>query len=949
MNQPRASLIGLIIAVLLGALLLTPVQAQQGEGYWYTVQPGDSWWSISARTGIPVGVLQANNPQAIRANLWLWVGERIWIPTGTLRQTRGYWYVVQPGDTWLGLALRTGVPVSVLKRLNPHAIRPNDWMWVGDRIFIPLQGAAPPSPATPTPTPRPPTPTPTPTPTEPTPTPTPPRPTPASPTPTATPKPTFTPTPTSTPTSLPIATPTIAAKPLRPPTPTPTLTPTPSPTSPLAVACPTTTEEITTALREVLAQTGGNVGLIREWAQACGLAPEQGTPVASTDVNGDGRTDLVVIANFTDPTTATPQHAVIVFLAQGEAYMPIFRASAPGNAQLLAFRDVNADGQLDLVWQSEVCQPGACYATVRVYTWTGPEKKFVPFTEGEISMPNATVRLEDVTPDNGEEIVLHGGIIRTISAGPQRSWTETWGSEGGSPYRLLARVYDPSDCLYHWVLDGNAALNEGRLEDALRFFQAVVSDENLVPCWLRPNEEEELRTFGWFRLALTYAYAGQPDMVATVVNQAQAAYPDAPYIEALRTWYRTYQETTSPLQACAALQPFVEANPILWEMLADYGYANPTFGPANVCPTVPPEETAVCPRTLEGALTRVRQVLMEQSGDVLALDQAVRACGYAGDAYGGVGAQDVDQDGDEDVFVTLNLFTPTTRGVLAAFHREGETYELAWSVPFSGTVTLLALEDLNLDGWPDVAWQETRCLEDDPSTCQTQAYVYSWTGARYENWVEGQPAGLNARVYFADEAPGQGQELILHEELPSGGAVEDVPARQSIWTSDAGAPYALYDVRYSGTPCARYALHAAEVALTTAPRYGWKRAVDRLRRVLTDNTLTACHPTLDADEELQLIRDIARFHLALAYAYQGNLEQAETTLAPLFDQEMTPVSTLARLWWESYPKAGGKAACARVIEEAQRQPRLLSVLSGYPAGDVPPATVQALCPVLIGP
>ncbi len=143
MFKPRMWILVVLIIVALGATLSLPGYAQQGrgEGYWYTVRPGDSWWSISVQTGIPVGALQAANPQAIRPNLWLWQGERLWIPTGQVTRQRGYWYIVQPGDSWLDLAIRTGVSVSVLKRLNPQAVHPHDWMWAGDRIFIPTSGS----------------------------------------------------------------------------------------------------------------------------------------------------------------------------------------------------------------------------------------------------------------------------------------------------------------------------------------------------------------------------------------------------------------------------------------------------------------------------------------------------------------------------------------------------------------------------------------------------------------------------------------------------------------------------------------------------------------------------------------------------------------------------------------------------------------------------------------
>lgn len=933
MRKPRDLAIVAGIVLLLGTLAVMPASAQQGQGYWYVVRPGDTWWSVSARTGVPVGVLQAYNPQAIHPNLWLWVGDRLWIPTNVYRSGQGYWYVVQPGDTWLELAIRTGVPVSVLKRLNPHAVHPNDWMWAGDRIFIPTTGraTAPQPTPTPTPTPVPPTPTPTPTAT----------PTPVLPTPTSTPTRTL---PSPTPTTMPTAplTPTAPAT----TTPTPAVE-TPSAAAPLAaVPCPEGTESWPDAVHKALEAAGRAVDAVASWLQDCDLASPKGPVLQVADVDQDRDLDVAVAVSDQAAAGRIGRHAVFLFLREEAGYELQEVAQGDGQAHLLAFRDVNGDGAVDLLWQTEVCRPEACYTTVSIRTWSQEDQALVPFTEGEISMPNAAVSLRDVTDDAaGEEIVLRGGIIRALSAGPQRSWTETWGSVNGGPYRRLSRVYDPSDCLYHWVLDANAAFSEGRWDEAIRLYQAVANNADLVPCWLRANEEEELRTFAWFRLAVTYAYAGQPDMVATVVDQATSLYPEAPYVQALQVWYQAYQDAQSPAVACEALQPYIAEHPILWEMLADYGYANPSFGPDDVCPLMTPQALP-CPNTVNDALAYLADSLAQRPGDILALDRTARACGYVGDTFGGVGGQDVDQDGDEDVFVTLNVRGGPPSGLIAALHREGDTYAVAWQQAFSGTVTLLALEDLNQDGHPDVAWRVSECPSTGPQGCPTRVYISSWVDGRYTNWLDGEARGVDPRVLFAERGPGTGQELLIHEEFPQADTGEEVVARETIWTSPGGGPYTLYDVVYEGTTCARYRLHAAEVALATAPRFGWERAVERFQEILDSQQLTACHPSLDAEEELRLMRDLARFHLALAYAYQGNASAASATVAPLLNAS-GDVAGIAQEWWATYQATGdAAAACQAAVTYARDNTSLLTALSGYPIGSLLPATWADLCPTL---
>ncbi len=908
----------LLVALLLSAL---PVSAQRGEGYWYTVQPGDSWWSISERTGVPVGVLQANNPQAIRPNLWLFRGERLWIPAPVEKQKQqGYWYIVQPGDTWLDLAIRTGVSVSVLKRHNPHAVHPNDWMWAGDRIFIPVQKPqAKPSPK------RPPTPTPPPTPE-------------MKPTPSPEPSPQPSPPPTQPPSPTPI--------PAGPPA---------SSAPPVDVPCPTSLESVDADVARVLMLSEAQETLTAQWLQVCGLLQDAARPVQKADINQDGRDDVAVVVQGTDAPTGMPQDMVLVFLALSEKYAVTFRPSVQGRADLLAFRDVNADGRVDLVWKEETCRGSDCFTTVRVYTWKGPKAKFAAFSEGEIGMANVRVWLEDVDPGNGDEIVLHGGIVRAISAGPQRTWTEIWASRGGAPYQLVSRAYDPSDCLYHWVLDGNRALAEGRVEDAITAFQAVVGDKSLIACWFRPDEETELRTFGWFRLALAYGYLGQSDMVRTVVNQATEVYPDQPYIRALQTWYQAYEKEQNAGKACQALADFVQKNPILWEMLADYGYANPTFGPQDVCPDLSAmysARTVACPQDVDAALERVAAKLRQQPGDILALDAFARQCGYVTDEFGGVGAHDVDGDGDEDVFIAINVPQGEgVQGVVAALHREGNEYNKVFDKRFAGAVRLFALEDVNQDQATDVVWFTYVC--DGAASCAVQVYVYTWLDGGYQEWVDGRPQGRNARVLLEERGPGSGDEIVIHEELPEAVTGAEVPAREYIWTSDAGAPYRLYDVMYDGTLCRRYALHEAEVALITGPRYGWQRAVERFTRVIEDDALVPCAQGDARAGEDAFLRGLAYFHRALAYAYSGVMDKALENVDLLArgaetESAYVPWWRIASAWSDALTASQDvAAACQAALTVAEEYPGLLARLNAYPVPSLLPDRKEGLCPRLL--
>lgn len=156
----KRCLLALTLA-LLAALLIGPVaQAAPAEassvqscGYWYTVRPGDSWSRVSAATGVSIAALQAANPNLVRPpQNWLFVGDQMWIPCGAPPPPQpppcGYWYTVQPGDSWSRISARTGVSVGALQAANPGLVRPpSNWLFVGDRMWIPC-GSPPPPPTT---------------------------------------------------------------------------------------------------------------------------------------------------------------------------------------------------------------------------------------------------------------------------------------------------------------------------------------------------------------------------------------------------------------------------------------------------------------------------------------------------------------------------------------------------------------------------------------------------------------------------------------------------------------------------------------------------------------------------------------------------------------------------------------------------------------------------------
>ena len=152
----------ILLAVQLALVTGIVAHASPSLDLYYTVQRGDTLYSIARRYGTTVtAIAQANgilNPAYIR------VGQVLLIPTGAPAPTpppTGGYYVVQRGDSLYHIALRFGTTSSAIAVAN-NLSNPN-YIYPGQTLLIPGYFAPPPPPVVPPPRPTP-TPTPTPTP-----------------------------------------------------------------------------------------------------------------------------------------------------------------------------------------------------------------------------------------------------------------------------------------------------------------------------------------------------------------------------------------------------------------------------------------------------------------------------------------------------------------------------------------------------------------------------------------------------------------------------------------------------------------------------------------------------------------------------------------------------------------------------------------------------------------
>lgn len=139
---------GLTTLIYAGQVLVLPGASwDNGNGYsTYVVAHGDTLRQIAARYGTTVETIAGLN-NIINYSL-IYAGQRLTVPNGGTipptppPPTSGSTYVVQPGDTLRKLAARWSVTVNDILAVNPRIYNPS-FIYVGQVINIPGTGTPP--------------------------------------------------------------------------------------------------------------------------------------------------------------------------------------------------------------------------------------------------------------------------------------------------------------------------------------------------------------------------------------------------------------------------------------------------------------------------------------------------------------------------------------------------------------------------------------------------------------------------------------------------------------------------------------------------------------------------------------------------------------------------------------------------------------------------------------
>lgn len=484
-------------------------------------------------------------------------------PAAAQATCAGRWYRVQQGDSWSKLAQRTGLTVSALKAANPAAANhPQGWLIVGQSLCLP-EGAAPPAATA----------------------------QPASPE-------TFEITVRRgdswavlagrlgvSVAALQAANPGAlrASQVLRPGD---RIVVPIIPAMTERFPCSDDLTEVIDTAAQVLTDWNGEVELLRSYLTRCGVLANDRGAVQQMELLGGPEAEIVLALINPQAASGGPLGVMAVLGVGPLGWTVLHTSGLAADVDLLALEDVNDDQNPDIVWSDTTCGARVCFTTLHVTSYV--DGGFRSWINGNTTMASAALRLEDVMAQgSGQELLLQGGVIGAVAAGPQRAMTQQWASLGGGPYVLVQESHAPSFCLYHHILDADAAMQAAAGQDdygaAIAAYRAAADDPRLVACWTRPDEVNELRAYALYRLATAYAFAGDRIAADAAVEELGERYPGDSLAELARLWWTAYRTTRDEPAACAVAQAFGQRRPNSWQRLADFGFANPTFTAEALC------------------------------------------------------------------------------------------------------------------------------------------------------------------------------------------------------------------------------------------------------------------------------------------------------------------------------------------------------------------------------
>src|SRR5438045_321626 len=340
------------------------------------------------------------------------------------------------------------------------------------------------------------------------------------------------------------------------------------------------------ALLDYLNAAPVNPGRLRTvltaWGMNTGEAPlpNLGDVLWLGDVDGDGRADLLLALAPAEPASCE-SGSVVLYLYDGARYRLAQQIGLLGDVpidpavshipcpRIFSARDLLGDGQVEIVLTSTTCGAHTCNVKVDILRWRQDRLESL-ITPPSMAYPEITFQ---PSSRGTADLVLHGGVIGSIGAGPQRERQEIY-HWNGSRFALARVVYDASDYLYFKLIDANLLMQQAEYAQAILRYREVLTNSKLELSGLHPNERDDLQAFARFRIMVAYALLGDFDNARSLREELSTSHKGHVYELVGATFFDNYSPNRSVASGCAAVTALAIAQPEVTAVLSGFGYAN---------------------------------------------------------------------------------------------------------------------------------------------------------------------------------------------------------------------------------------------------------------------------------------------------------------------------------------------------------------------------------------
>lgn len=323
-------------------------------------------------------------------------------------------------------------------------------------------------------------------------------------------------------------------------------------------------------------------GLVAAWE----LAPVLGERCVFADIDGDGSAEYAFAVNAM--TEGVSPGDVWFFQGADEQFRLFSSARLLANSVLEdvvieAVADLTGDRFPELVISARVCSATACGG--RLLIASSHPGDFGDLAPGQLDLGDLdSVRVEDVTGDGLQDVILRYAYTPDPDAGPRRD-VETVLNWAGLKF-FDSDHPDPPRYLFHAIVDADETFQAGNYEAARAQYEAAVEDTSLVDWRVEAGEgsgRRELVPYALVRAGLAAVRTGDSDGALALFSRAAGGFASSLHGQIASIFEAGIEGDIAPAVACTAAEDYLRPQAQRYARIWDYGYANPDHQISDLC------------------------------------------------------------------------------------------------------------------------------------------------------------------------------------------------------------------------------------------------------------------------------------------------------------------------------------------------------------------------------